>query len=144
MRSGRRNALRPCRGRFARRSRSRCRRLKRLSGGPTPWRRARRRDGRSPAFDASEEDREHQDINGEDLFLKRVEVLLPEEKIETSKVFTYDCKNFDKDSGLCNDYENRPEICRNSTCIDPKSKVDVDEHHKNVTEQKFIKIIPMR
>lgn len=84
------------------------------------------------------------DINGDDLFQKRGEVLLPEEKIETSKVFAYDCKNFDKDSGLCNDYENRPEICRNATCIDVKSDVNIDEQHKKATEQKFIKIIPMR
>ena len=42
---------------------------------------------------------------------------------------------------VCLDYDNRPEICRDSTCIKDE-KGDIDEQHKKETEQKFIKIFP--
>ncbi len=38
------------------------------------------------------------------------------------KLNAYECENFDDNTGLCKDYENRPEICQNSTCEDEETK----------------------
>jgi len=32
--------------------------------------------------------------------------------IKGQTAFVYECSNFNKESKLCNDYENRPQICR--------------------------------
>jgi len=77
---------------------------------------------------------------GKVIWKKRDEVLIPENDIEHGRVKTYDCKHFDETTGKCKIYEDRPDICKNTTCIDEKSEKSVDEQHRKVTEQKFIKI----
>ncbi len=77
--------------------------------------------------------------DGNSLWKERGEIIAPEEAIEKVKIVTFDCVNYDKDTGKCLDYENRPEICRNTTCIKDQTG-DIDEQHKKATEVKFIKI----
>ena len=84
------------------------------------------------------------DKEGKDLWKRRAEIFISEKSPDTSKVLTYDCKNLDYKSGECLDYDNRPNICRNSSCIDTGSSSSENEQHKSVTEQKFIKIIPIK
>lgn len=77
---------------------------------------------------------------GEELFKKRDEVLVPENHPDTARVHTFDCINFDSKTGLCKDYENRPDICRNTSCINEQSEKSMDEQRKDLTETKFGKI----
>lgn len=79
------------------------------------------------------------DKDGSKIWKETGEIIVPEEKIDTDRVVTFNCVNYDKDSGKCLDYENRPEICKNTTCIKDESG-DVDEQHKEATEVKFIKL----
>ena len=44
------------------------------------------------------------DKNGENLWVATGEVLAPETKIDTDRVVTFDCKNYDKSTGMCLDY----------------------------------------
>lgn len=77
---------------------------------------------------------------GEEIWKKKDEILVPEKHPETERVHTYDCINFDEKTGLCKDYENRPDICRGTSCIDEKSEKSIDEQHKELSETKFFKI----
>ena len=47
--------------------------------------------------------------------------------------------NFDKETRLCKDYENRPNICRNTSCINNSEK-SIDEQYSELVDTKFIKI----
>jgi len=60
--------------------------------------------------------------------------------VDGLKLKSYECLNFDKKSGLCKDYDNRPDICKNSSCIDENSDKSIDEQHKKMVEEKFIAI----
>jgi Fe-S-cluster containining protein len=79
------------------------------------------------------------DKSGNKIWKETGEVLTPIEKIDTDRVITFECVNLDKESGKCLDYENRPEICSNTTCIRNESE-DVDSQHRRMTEIKFVKI----
>lgn len=79
------------------------------------------------------------DKNGNKIWKETGDILAPVENFEKVKVITFDCINYDKENGKCLDYENRPEICRNTTCIRDENG-DIDEQHKQMTEVKFIKI----
>ena len=77
-------------------------------------------------------------------FSETGEVVVPEGHPESVKLRTYKCSNFDSKNGLCKDYENRPEICRNTKCDAFDSDDDVKQKNaieKNKSE-KFIKIYP--
>lgn len=79
------------------------------------------------------------DKNGNPLFTRKKEFIFLKNSPDTNKLQTFECKNFDQVSGLCKDYENRPNICRNTTCIDPNQKdKSEDEQHKEF-KNKFIK-----
>lgn len=81
------------------------------------------------------------DKNGKDIFIPRNEILTPESRIDTDRVKTFDCKNFDPITKRCLDHENRPDMCRSATCIsDPEG--NIDEQHKKVVSENFIKIFP--
>lgn len=79
------------------------------------------------------------DKNGNDIWKEREEILVPEDMIEKVKIVTFDCLNYDKDTGKCLDYENRPDLCRGTTCIKDELG-DIDKQHKEFTEIKFVKI----
>ena len=79
------------------------------------------------------------DKDGNDLWKKRRELLVPVDNPE-EKLETYDCKNFDRKTGKCLDYENRPNICRGSGCIDPDSSESKENQFKKLSEKKFFKI----
>lgn len=81
--------------------------------------------------------------NGKKLWEKREEMLIPEVHPDTVRLSTYDCNNFDKESKQCLDYENRPKICKNTSCINSTEKT-VDQQHKEQVEEKFVSFIPRR
>lgn len=53
---------------------------------------------------------------------------------DTSKIRLYECLLFDKNTKKCINYEQRPDICRNTTCIQPNSNKSIDEQHKEFTD----------
>jgi Fe-S-cluster containining protein len=77
---------------------------------------------------------------GEKIWKKRNEILIPENEIDTVRLEAYDCDNFDNEIGKCKDYENRPEVCKNTSCIKDELEEGVDEQHKKFINQKFITI----
>ncbi|MEI7452314.1 MAG: YkgJ family cysteine cluster protein [Candidatus Falkowbacteria bacterium] len=80
------------------------------------------------------------DKNGNEIWERTGEVFAPEVNIDTVRVATFKCNNFDKESGKCLDYKNRPDICRNTSCIDECSDKNVDDQHKEFVDNKFIKV----
>lgn len=82
---------------------------------------------------------------GEKIWKERPGLLIPEEHIDTVRLKTFDCVNLDKGTGICKDYEGRPDICKNTSCVDPDSKESVDKQHAKHTSEKFIQIgLPKR
>ena len=79
--------------------------------------------------------------NGIDLWVRRKEILLNEVSPE-EKIATFDCVNFDKNTGRCLDYEGRPNECRNTSCLNLDQGTDEEKFDK-VTGIKFIKINPI-
>lgn len=79
------------------------------------------------------------DKDGNDLWKKKEELLVPTDNPE-DKLETYDCKNFDSETGKCLDYENRPDICKRSGCVDPDSTESESEQFKKASDKKFFKI----
>jgi Fe-S-cluster containining protein len=79
------------------------------------------------------------DKNGNPIWKDRNEIIAPEDKIDTTRIKTYDCVNFDKSTNKCLDYENRPDICRNTSCITDKNG-SIDEQHEKVTKVNFVKL----
>lgn len=77
---------------------------------------------------------------GKKIWQKRNEILIPENQIDTTRIDTYNCDNFDSQTGQCKDYTNRPEICKNTSCINDKSDKNTDEQHKRFINQKYISI----
>lgn len=78
--------------------------------------------------------------HGKKIWKERQEILIPKSEIDITKLKSYDCINFDKLTGKCLDYDNRPIICRRVSCIDKDSTESVDEQHKRITKEKFISI----
>jgi len=66
--------------------------------------------------------------------------LLATECVDGEKLEAYKCKNYNKKTGLCKEYEDRPDICRNTSCVDEKSDESIDEQHNKMVKQKFIPI----
>lgn len=83
-------------------------------------------------------------LSGENeyFFINLEEMLISEEHPDTVKLKTYQCINFNSKTGLCNDYENRPDICRNTKCLafrttDPKRQSEIIDKIKS---EKFLRI----
>ncbi len=75
------------------------------------------------------------DKNGDSLFSSRKEILYSKKNPDSTKFMTFNCKNFDSNTGLCRDYENRPDLCRNTSCINVDSVKSVDEQRKDFIDQ---------
>ena len=71
------------------------------------------------------------DKNGKDIFIQKEEILAPEMTIEKTRLKTYVCINYDSVNKVCLDYENRPDICKSSTCITDENG-DIDSQHKKL------------
>lgn len=78
--------------------------------------------------------------SGEEIWTDRDEILAPLNGIDRIRVKTYDCKNYNHDSGLCNDYENRPDICKNTSCINSDSNEDKEEQCRKLINTEFLKL----
>jgi len=68
------------------------------------------------------------------------EILAPADDPDSIKLKTFRCRNFDMESGKCLDYENRPQICKETSCVNPDLKDSVDEQHKKIVNQEFYRI----
>lgn len=76
------------------------------------------------------------------LFIDLEKMFVPAEHPDTIKLKIYRCINFNSKTGLCNDYENRPDICKNTQCsvfntADPKKQSEIIEKIKS---EKFLRI----
>ncbi|TSC91066.1 MAG: hypothetical protein CEN90_614 [Parcubacteria group bacterium Licking1014_17] len=79
---------------------------------------------------------------GEKIWRDKKETIIPESSIERGRpirIKTFECANLDKKTGKCKDYENRPDICRKTSCIDENSIKPIDEQYKEMVGEKFIK-----
>lgn len=87
------------------------------------------------------EEKVPKDEQGNKLWQRREkELLISEEHPDTIKLKTYNCEYYDKISGKCLNYEKRPRICRNASCVEPGSKKSVDEQHAQIVNEKFIEL----
>ncbi len=68
------------------------------------------------------------------------EMLAPANDPDATKLKVFSCRNFDIESVKCVDYENRPQICKETSCINLDSKESVDEQHKKIVRQEFYRI----
>jgi len=73
-------------------------------------------------------------------FDERGEIWIPENHPDTVKIETYNCRLHDEKTGKCLDYENRPEICRNTTCaaFDTNDKNEQRQAIEDAKKEKFI------
>ncbi len=80
------------------------------------------------------------DKDGKKIWIDREEIQIPESHPDTVKLKTFDCVNLDNETGECKDYQHRPEICKNSGCINEASSESIDQQHKKTINEKFISI----
>lgn len=75
-------------------------------------------------------------------FRDRDEIVAPESSIEKTRLETYDCENYDEATGLCKDYENRPQICRDTKCeaFDTEDETEQKRIIEEIKEEKYIPI----
>lgn len=79
-------------------------------------------------------------LNHRDIWKETGEIFVSENHPETIQVKTFRCDNFDEENNKCKDYENRPDICRNTTCLKNESCESEDEQRKKFINEKFLKI----
>jgi Fe-S-cluster containining protein len=80
------------------------------------------------------------DTDGHPLWISEKEIRAPENNVDTTRIQIYTCLLYDKNNKTCKDYEHRPNICRNTSCIDSDAKDTIDAQHKKNTNVHFIKI----
>ena len=68
------------------------------------------------------------------------EIWIPKKHPDTVKLLTYKCNLYDTLTKLCNDYENRPEICKNTSCISTNSNNEEKKQYEDFTSEKFYKL----
>lgn len=68
------------------------------------------------------------------------EIRAPEKHIETIRLELYTCIYYDKKKKICKNHENRPNICRNTSCFDPECSDTLDKQYENLVASTFIKI----
>ncbi len=72
-------------------------------------------------------------------FVKLEGVLVPKSNPDTVRLKQYRCSNFNVKTGLCTDYDNRPNICRNTTCraFDVIRYIDKKRIVEQIKEEQF-------
>ncbi len=78
------------------------------------------------------------DKEGKKIWKDRDELIVPASAFDRVRLKTFDCDLLDSETGKCTDYENRPEICRNTSCLDDTSSKSVDEQHKDTIDEEFL------
>lgn len=68
------------------------------------------------------------------------EILIPESHPDSIRIKTFECMHYDKESGLCRDYDNRPDICKHTSCVDPESSKPSDQQYEEFVNEKFFKL----
>lgn len=66
-------------------------------------------------------------VKGNPLFILNDEDWLPKSCGMMTRLNTFRCLNFNSKNGLCNDYDNRPMICRNTMCPAFKTKDQIKQ-----------------
>lgn len=66
------------------------------------------------------------------------------ECVDGEKFKVFKCKKFNKETGLCDDYENRPDICKESSCINEKSNKSQEDQYKKMSKTEFTYIKPKK
>lgn len=79
------------------------------------------------------------DKNNKTIFQDTYEVWVPEKNPDSGRLRIFTCNNYNKDTGKCENYENRPNLCRNTSCVDPKLNESISKQRKKLTETKFFK-----
>ncbi len=75
----------------------------------------------------------------EKIRIRKDEIRVSESHPDTVKLDIFECINYDKQTKMCKDYDNRPVICYNSWCIDHDSKQSIhDQHRLTIAENFFI------
>ncbi len=59
--------------------------------------------------------------------------MIPESEAEIVQLESYDCKLFDKESGRCKEYANRPAICKKTIC--DAFKTDDEKKQKEIIDK---------
>lgn len=75
-------------------------------------------------------------------FIELDGLLVLEAHPDTVRLKHYRCTKFNPVTGLCTDYQNRPNICRNTTCsvFDVKERADMQAIMNKINNERFIKI----
>ena len=76
-------------------------------------------------------------------FVDLNEIFIPEQHPDSVRLKTYKCHFFNPSTGLCDNYANRPNICRNTECFafqiaDKKKRLELI---KFIQSEKFIKVL---
>ena len=72
---------------------------------------------------------------------KRDEMRIPEKHPDSIRLEIYDCLRYDGNKKHCLNYENRPSICRNTTCINDEGW-DINKQYENLTNETFYILFP--
>ncbi len=72
--------------------------------------------------------------DGTPMWEKTHPVLIPDNGTERDLYSGYRCQHLDHETGQCDIYDKRPEICKATSCITPKSTKTVDEQHQEMIE----------
>ncbi len=69
-------------------------------------------------------------------------IYAPKMHPDSVKLKTYKCKFFNEETGLCVDYNGRPNICRNTQCsaFDTDNEDEIAKIIENIKKEEFIKI----
>lgn len=80
------------------------------------------------------------DNNWNPLWISKEEIWVDEKNIDTKRIQIYECLLYNKENNNCKDYKNRPDICRNTSCIDKNSTTTIDNQQQKAIQTIFIKI----
>jgi Fe-S-cluster containining protein len=79
------------------------------------------------------------DKEGNKIWIENNELLAPEKHPDSIRLRSFECLKLNE-KGKCGIYEDRPQICRNTSCIESNSDEGTDEQHKRFVNEKFFKI----
>ena len=80
------------------------------------------------------------DNSGEEIWEELEETWAPVSDPDIVRIKLFKCKKFDSSAGRCVDYKNRPEICKNTSCINAENDESPDEQHRKVVNTEYIKM----
>jgi len=81
-------------------------------------------------------------VGGDLPFRAEKGIFIPEKAMDHVRLKNYSCSQFDCQTGLCKDYANRPNICRNTSCgaLRTDNKEEQARIISAIKAEKFIKL----